>query len=264
MSNNRVAILSFSGGIDSTSLLLRLLDKGYNVHPITFRYGQKHEIEIKFAKRNFKYLKDKGMDLGTHRIVNLSSLIKSFDSSLIGIEKEIPEGYYESKNMLSTFVPNRNAIFLSMLYGYAVSVAKSNKSKIAISIGAHAGDHSIYPDCRAEFFNKIIEAFKIGNWNSDKINLYLPYLKLDKTQILEDAKISIAKLKLDFNTIFKNTLTSYEPDKKGRSNGKTGSDIERIIAFNKNGLEDPIEYIEPWEKVLEYALETEKKFKPTH
>ena len=99
-----------------------------------------------------------------------------------------------------------------------------------------------------------MHAFKIGNWGSDKINLYLPYLNLDKAQILEDAKISIDKLKLDFNTIFKNTLTSYEPDKKGRSNGKTGSDIERIIAFNKNGLEDPLDYIEPWEKVLEYAL----------
>ena len=134
MSNNRVAILSFSGGIDSTSLLLRLLDKGYNVHPITFRYGQKHEIEIKFAKRNFKYLKDKGMAVEGHKIVDLSSLIKSFDSSLISEEKEIPEGYYESKNMLSTFVPNRNAIFLSMLYGYAVSLAKSPSFMLAITL----------------------------------------------------------------------------------------------------------------------------------
>ena len=71
-------------------------------------------------------------------------------------------------------------------------------------------------------------------------------------------------LNLDFNIIFKNTLTSYEPDKKGRSNGKTGSDIERIIAFNKNGLKDPIEYIDSWDKVLKSALEIEKKFKSTN
>ena len=80
--------------------------------------------------------------------------------------------------------------------------------------------------------NKIIESFSIGNWDSDKISLYLPYINFDKKEILKDALTSTDFLNLDFNSIFKNTITSYAPDKNGISNGKTGSDIERILAFN--------------------------------
>lgn len=261
MPNNKIAILSFSGGVDSTSLLLRLLQRGYYVHPITFRYGQKHEIEIKFAKRNFNYFKDNGMLLGGHRIVDLSSLTQFFDSSLINKEENVPEGYYESENMLSTFVPNRNAIFLSMLYGYAVSKAKSDKSKIYLSIGAHAGDHAIYPDCRVEFFQKIFEAFAIGNWNSENIELYLPYIDYTKSGILLDAEKNALSLGLDFNTIFKNTITSYNPGKDGRSSGRSGSDVERILAFHKLGKKDPLEYQDSWDNILQYAMNEEKKFK---
>ena len=256
-----IAVLSLSGGLDSTSLLLHLINQNYKVYALSFNYGQKHQLELDKATNNIDYLKSLGIKIN-HKIINIQDCMNILSSSLTDKEKNIPKGHYADKSMKDTFVPNRNSIFTSILYGYALTLSKkNNNSEIIISLGVHSGDHAIYPDCREEFYIKLFDSFKIGNWNSDKINLYLPYLNLDKAQILEDAKISIDKLKLDFNTIFKNTLTSYEPDKKGRSNGKTGSDIERIIAFNKNGLEDPIDYIEPWEKVLEYALETEKKFK---
>ena len=104
-------------------------------------------------------------------------------------------------------------------------------------------------------------SFRLGNWNSERVDFYLPYVNGDKVTILNDAMKSCQELGIDFDTIFSNTITSYNPDNEGRSSGKSGSDIERILAFNKVGRRDPIEYIEPWEKVLQNAITTEKDFK---
>ena len=261
---NKIATISFSGGMDSTSLLLHLIKNNYKVYALSFNYGQKHKLEIKRAVNNIEYLSANGIKIN-HKIINIEDCTNILSSSLTDDNKSIPKGYYEDESMKDTFVPNRNSIFTSILYGYALTLSKQlNNSNVIISLGVHSGDHSIYPDCREEFYIKLFDSFKTGNWNSDKINLYLPYLNLDKAEILSNAKESINKLNLNFNTIFKNTLTSYEPDDKGRSNGMTGSDIERIIAFNKNGLKDPIDYIDSWEEVLENALETEKKFKSNY
>ena len=76
-------------------------------------------------------------------------------------------------------------------------------------------DHTIYPDCRPEFYQKLNDAFDIGNWDSDKVELNLPYIDGDKTTILQDAIISCEQLHLDFDFVFANTNTSYEPDKEG-------------------------------------------------
>ena len=262
MSKNKYSVLSFSGGLDSTSLMLKLLNRGYNVHAISFNYGQKHQIEIDLAKKNVTYLKDNGFNRRIiHKVIDVSNVFKNFNSSLLNEGPKVPHGYYEDSNMKSTFVPNRNAIFFSMIYGYALSIAKELSSNISISMAAHSGDHAVYPDCRLEFFEQLFNSFQIGNWDSDKIQLYLPYIDMDKAAILLDAQNSINNLDLDFDRIFKNTITSYSPNKKGFSNGKTGSDIERILAFNSINKKDPIRYKDSWEKVLEYALKIEKEFK---
>jgi len=262
MSKNKYSVLSFSGGMDSTSLMLRLLNEEYNIHAISFSYGQKHQIEIDLAQKNITYLKDNGFDGRiTHKILDISNVFESFNSSLLDENIKIPEGYYEDSNMKSTFVPNRNAIFFSMIYGYALSLSKELSDNISISMAAHSGDHEIYPDCRLEFFEKLFNSFQIGNWDSDKIQLYLPYIDKDKAAILLDADKSIENLGLDFDEIFRNTITSYNPNKSGVSNGKSGSDIERILAFNSINKKDPIQYQESWEEVLRYALKVEKEFK---
>ena len=87
--------------------------------------------------------------------------------------------------------------------------------------------------------------------------MYLPYLEADKAIILQDAVHSIESLGLDFETVFRNTCTSYLPTADGRSHGLTGSDVERILAFHEIGLVDPIDYRDPWETVLERALALE-------
>jgi len=261
MLKNKCSVLSFSGGMDSTSLLIKLLAKNHDIHAISFKYGQKHEVEVDYAKKNISYLKNNGFkDKITHKVFDISNILSNFNSSLIDKNQDIPEGYYESENMKSTFVPNRNAIFFSLIYGYAISIAKDYNDKISISLGAHSGDHAIYPDCRLDFFESLFNSLQIGNWNSDSIELYVPYIDMDKKDILMDAENSIDKLNLDFNTIFKNTITSYNPDSNGISSGKTGSDIERILAFNSLNKIDPIKYQESWENVLNNALKVEKEY----
>ena len=253
------AVMALSGGMDSTCLLIRLLAQGYTVSCISYDYGQKHAIEIERAKSNIEYLRSKGHVI-EHKIANLKDSFSIFESSLITGGDEVPKGHYEEDNMKSTFVPNRNAIFSSILYGYALSIALREETKVSIALGVHSGDHAIYPDCRPEFYNALEHAFAIGNWDSDKISFELPYIDGDKVTILEDAIASCTQLDLDFDTVLRNTNTSYEPDNEGRANGKTGSDVERILAFSKLGLEDPVEYIESWETVLNHALSVEREF----
>ncbi len=255
----KVAVMSLSGGMDSTGLLLNLLTDGYSVQAISFDYGQKHKIEIEKAQKNISYLSKKGYFV-EHNIIDLSTIGTLLESSLTDNSKEVPEGHYEEEQMKSTVVPNRNSIFSSIIYACALSKAIRLDSDVKIALGVHSGDHAIYPDCRPEFYFAIANAFSIGNWESEKVSFYLPYLEYDKSYILVDALTSAKKLNLDFDYIFSNTITSYNPDSEGRSSGKSGADVERILAFHSIGRKDPIEYVKDWEEVLNDALKIEKKY----
>lgn len=254
------AVMALSGGMDSTALLLKLLSENYSVRCISYEYGQKHRVEIDRSKLNIEYLQSNELDV-EQNIVDLESAMLIFSSSLINGGEDIPEGHYEEEQMKSTVVPNRNAIFSSILYGYALSVAVKSNQEVIIALGVHSGDHAIYPDCRPEFYKSLEHAFSIGNWDSELVKFHLPYIDGDKESILRDALISCEKLNLDFDLIFSNTNTSYNPDKMGRSSGKSGADIERILAFNAINRKDPIEYIDDWNTVLKDALEVEKMHK---
>ena len=257
---NKSAVISFSGGLDSTALLINLIQKKYDIYALSFNYGQKHILELNKAKSNINYFKSKGFNI-KHKILDISDSFDLLKSSLTSDEEKVPLGYYKNENMKSTVVPNRNAIFSSFSYAYALSIYKTVGTNIDIALGVHSGDHEIYPDCRLEFYEKLFEAFKIGNWDSDRIKYYLPYLDFSKSDIINDALKNCKKLNLDFDMIFRNTLTSYNPDKSGLSDGKTASDVERILAFHELNLIDPIQYNYSWEEVLKNALDLEKDFK---
>ena len=250
------AIMAFSGGMDSTGLLVHLLSKGYSVSTLSYDYGQKHSIELDRAKSNIEYLASKGFEV-EHRVVDLKSAMSIFHSALTSTDIDVPEGHYEEEQMKATVVPNRNAIFASILYGYALSIAVKENTNVEIALGVHSGDHAIYPDCRPEFYESIGKSFALGNWDSERVSFTLPYINGDKVTILRDALISCQKLDLDFETIFANTNTSYNPDEKGRASGKSGADVERILAFHAIGKRDPVEYIDSWEVVLEGALKAQ-------
>ena len=253
----KTAVMALSGGMDSTSLLLRLIREGNSVYTIGFNYGQKHIVELERAEQNIAYLEKNGYKV-IHKVVDLSSLMSMFSGSLTSKE-EIPTGHYEEEQMKSTVVPNRNAIFSSIIYGYALSLSNELGTNVSISLGVHSGDHAIYPDCRPEFYKILNHAFEIGNWDAENVSLELPYIDGDKESILQDAIVSCNELKLDFDTIFANTNTSYDPDELGRSSGKTGSDIERILAFHAIGRKDPVEYQDEWSTVLSHALAIESE-----
>jgi len=253
----KTAVMALSGGMDSTSLLLRLIREGNSVYTIGFNYGQKHIVELERAEQNIAYLEKNGYKV-IHKVVDLSSLMSMFSGSLTSKE-EVPTGHYEEEQMKSTVVPNRNAIFSSIIYGYALSLSNELSSNVSISLGVHSGDHAIYPDCRPEFYKILNHAFEIGNWDAENVSLELPYIDGDKESILQDAIVSCDVLKLDFDTIFTNTNTSYDPDELGRSSGKTGSDIERILAFHAIGRKDPVEYQDDWSTVLSHALAIESE-----
>jgi 7-cyano-7-deazaguanine synthase len=255
--------MALSGGMDSTSLLLRLLADGAKVSCVSYQYGQKHTIEVDRATKNIEYLRSKGHEVD-HKIVDLIGAMSLFESALINDEKAIPEGHYEEDQMKATVVPNRNAIFASILYGYALSIAERESTDVSIALGVHSGDHAIYPDCRPEFYHALDHAFTLGNWDSERISFYLPYLEGDKVTILKDALSACDAAGLNFDRVFANTITSYNPDEQGRSSGRSGSDVERILAFNALDLVDPIEYTEKWSVVLEAALETERQHKDAY
>lgn len=253
------AVLSISGGMDSTCLLIHLLAEGYEVSCFSFDYGQKHKIELDRLDCNLAYLLDKGFDV-THTRIDLSGAMSSLKSALTLSIESVPMGHYAEQSMKKTVVPNRNAIFSSIIYAQAQSLADTFDENIIIALGVHSGDHAIYPDCRLEFYESIEQAFKLGNWNSDKVDFYLPFIKGDKASILEEALCDCKALGLDFDTVLRNTNTSYLPDETGRANGRTGSDVERILAFHSIGRVDPVEYTEPWANVLSYAIEQEVNY----
>lgn len=255
-------VISCSGGMDSTCLLLQLLTyKPDSIDIISFNYGQTHKLELQRLLVNVHDLAIKFPEQEiNYKNVDISSIMGTFSSSLTDKNIKMPEGHYEEENMKLTVVPNRNAIFSSILFGKALSISKENNNEpVGIALGVHSGDHNIYPDCRLSFYLELEKVFRLGNWDADSVLFFLPYIQSDKYGILKSALHSCEILGLDFDTILRNTNTSYEPDHLGRASGKTGADIERILAFHKLGRIDPVEYQDPWKVVVERALEMEKQ-----
>ena len=248
------AVLSLSGGMDSSTVLLYLLEKGYQVTALSFDYGQKHNVELERAAELIEYLDKAGYPVKYQRIT-LQGLVGLLDSALVKGGDDVPEGHYEEDNMKDTVVPNRNKIFSSIIQAVALSIANKKKCKVEIAMGIHAGDHAIYPDCRQKFRDADYEAFKQGNWDAKKVTYNTPYIDGEKYDILKDGLYCCEKLGLDFDEVYKRTNTSYKPDAKGRSDYKSASSVERIEAFLKLGRKDPVEYIDGWETAKNHVTE---------
>ena len=144
--------------------------------------------------------------------------------------------------MKATVVPNRNKIFASLVQAVALSVANKTKEDTAIALGIHAGDHAVYPDCRQEFRDADDNAFRLGNWEAERVGYYTPYLNGDKYDILLDGESLCQKLGIDFDHVYARTNTSYKPTPEGWSDYKSASSVERIEAFIKLGRPDPVQY----------------------
>jgi len=283
-------VVSLSGGMDSSTLLLRCLKEYDTVTALSFDYGQKHSIELERAKDLVDYLNTNPTRLFHHdrafngfeevypkinyQVIKLDGLSQLLNSALVTGGAEVPEGHYAEENMKATVVPNRNKIFSSIIQAVALSIAESKYCNVEIAMGIHAGDHSIYPDCRQEFRDIDYEAFKAGNWGAEKVTYYTPYLLGDKFDILKDGEVCCKTLGLNFDEVYKRTNTSYKPmqhevfyeNEHGEtlrsiewfSDYKSASSVERVEAFLKLGRKDPVQYADEfgpvaWEYVKEYV-----------
>jgi 7-cyano-7-deazaguanine synthase len=266
------AVLSLSGGMDSSTLLLHLLANDYDVTALGFDYGQKHRVELERAQSLVDYINAMNCGCGgkeiygnvSYQVIKLDGLSQLLNSALVEGGNDVPEGHYEQDNMKDTVVPNRNKIFASLIQAVALSIATKNTGDdctigqpVEIALGIHAGDHEIYLDCRQEFRDADMHAFKVGNWDSNLVSIYTPYLEVDKFDILKDGELACQKLGLNFDEVYKRTNTSYKPiwisssfDNEGNvtefggwySDYKSAASVERIEAFIKLGRPDPVDY----------------------
>jgi len=243
----RHIVVSLSGGMDSSTLLLRCLKEYDTVTAISFDYGQKHRVELERAQSLVDYLCYK-YDIN-YRVIKLDGLVDLLDSALVSGGDDVPEGHYAEDNMKATVVPNRNKIFASITQAVALSIANKTGEQCDIALGIHAGDHAIYPDCRQEFRDADDAAFRIGNWDADKVGYFTPYLEGDKFTILQDGEVLCEELNLEFDEVYKRTNTSYKPIQIISSSGdnwfsdyKSASSVERVEAFIKLGRPDPVKY----------------------
>ena len=274
-------VVSLSGGMDSSTLLLRCLLEYKSVTAISFDYGQKHRVELERAQSLVNYINGSSTRLFHHdhapngfeevyslvnyRVIKLDGLVDLLDSTLVTGGAEVPEGHYAEENMKATVVPNRNKIFSSIAQAVALSVANRTGENCDIALGIHAGDHAIYPDCRQEFRDADDHAFRVGNWDAERVGYFTPYLEGDKFTILQDGEALCDKLGLGFDEVYSRTNTSYKPIKiyhrpetnawNWYSDYKSASSVERVEAFIKLGRPDPVGYanetgIVPWDHVV--------------
>lgn len=217
-------VLVVSGGMDSATLAHLCVEEGGHPYLITFDYGQRHKKEIEYAK----LIAD---DLNVpHQVVDISNIQNLIGgSALTDQDIEVPEGHYAAANMAITVVPNRNAIFLTIAYGAAVSF----ESKY-VGAAMHTGDHTIYPDCRPEFVEGFGQMQKIaieGTGHPD-LEFWTPFIS--------KSKADIARIGLDIGVDYSRTWSCYKGDELHC--GKCGTCVERKEAFELIGEVDPTDY----------------------
>ena len=216
------SVIILSGGMDSAVALAALI-KGHgadSVTALTFNYGSKHnEREGRSAAALCTRY---GVQ---HTTCPLDFVGQHFASDLLRTGGDIPEGHYADPSMKQTVVPFRNGIMLSIAVGYAESLGAGE-----VVIGAHAGDHPIYPDCRGEFLRAMGQAVQLGTYVG--IRVRAPFSQLSKAEI--------AELGMRLGVPFELTYSCY---KGGEGHcGKCGTCYERREAFQLAGIEDPTDY----------------------
>jgi 7-cyano-7-deazaguanine synthase len=214
------ALVLFSGGLDSTVLAAQLQADGVETRLLSIDYGQRHAKELDRAEKIAQAL---GLPHRILRLPDLGPLLGG--SSLTDDQVELPEGHYAEESMKATVVPNRNMILLALAGGHALSIGFDT-----IAYAAHAGDHTIYPDCRPEFADAMEKALGLADWQN--LNLLRPFVNFGKEELVRKGNELGAPLQL--------TWSCYAGREKHC--GKCGTCVERKEAFALAKVEDPTEY----------------------
>ncbi len=238
---DRRAVLVVSGGMDSCVLTHYYAAAGWNLHLLSFNYGQKHVKELTYAERYIADLKKRYPVAIEHNIIELpiARLLANSDSALINPDRKMPHGHYTDDSMRATVVPYRNPNMLLQ----AATVAWNEDASV-IAFAAHHGDYSQYPDCREIFvdaFNKMIATAMVGK----DIKVEAPFMYFSKAQI--------ARLGASLNVPFELTWSCYEGGQEGLADqhcGVCGTCVERYESFKLAGVADPTTYANDPEQYL--------------
>jgi 7-cyano-7-deazaguanine synthase len=226
----RKAVVLLSGGLDSATVLALAARDGYEIFALSFRYGQRHEIELSRAA----FLAKK-YSVQRHVVVDID--LRTFGGSALTDDIAVPKGRNVQESLSEipvTYVPARNTIFLS----YALAFAEVTGAR-DIFIGVNALDYSGYPDCRPEYiaaFERVANlGTKMGVESSDPIRIHAPLVDMTKKEIVATG----IALGLDYSL----TCSCYDPSPEGKACGTCDACMLRLRGFEEAGLEDPAEYV---------------------
>ena len=218
-----------SGGIDSTTTLAIAQREGFAAYALTFRYGQRHALEIEAARRVAR-----AFHVAGHEIVDFD--LRRFGGSALTAAIDVPKDRTPremGQDIPVTYVPARNTIFLSFALAWAETLAAHD-----IFVGVNALDYSGYPDCRPEYisaFQTLADlATKAGVEGRQQLRIHTPLIKLSKKEIVELG----TSLGVDYGL----TASCYDPSPGGEACGRCDACLLRLKGFAEAGLVDPIRY----------------------
>ena len=223
------AVVLLSGGVDSATVAAIALSRGFDVHALTFRYGQRHKAEVEAARRVAERL-------GIRRHVVLDIDLRAFGGSALTGDLDVPKDTPIDEighRIPSTYVPARHTIFLAFALGWSEVLGASD-----IFLGANALDYSGYPDCRPEFIQSFQTmanlATRAGVEGGQRLTIHTPLIALSKREIIEQG----LALGVDYGI----TRTCYDPSPDGAACGRCEACLLRLNGFREAGVEDPAPY----------------------
>jgi 7-cyano-7-deazaguanine synthase len=227
--SRKEAVILLSGGIDSATAAAMAKQDGYELHALSFHYGQRHERELESASKVAVFLQAK-----TQKVIHFD--LRAIGGSALTDELAVPKGRSEreiSRGIPITYVPARNTIFLSFALALAERIGSED-----IFFGANQLDYSGYPDCREEYiraFEKMANlATKAGVDGDSQLKIRAPLLHMTKAEIIKTG----TRLGLDYGL----TWSCYDPLADGRACGRCDSCQLRLKGFREAEIVDPILY----------------------
>ncbi|HOE32503.1 MAG TPA: 7-cyano-7-deazaguanine synthase QueC [Smithella sp.] len=223
------AVVLLSGGLDSATTLAIARDRGFEIYALSFRYGQRHAVEMKAARRIARKNKVAG-----HLILNMD--LRKIGGSALTADIHVPKnqtGSVLKRKIPVTYVPARNTIFLAYALAWAEVIGSHD-----IFIGVNALDYSGYPDCRPRYiaaFRKLANlATKAGVEGKQKLAIHAPLIKMSKAEIIKKG--------MDLGVDYSLTHSCYDPSPSGEPCGECDSCLLRLKGFREAGLKDPLKY----------------------
>jgi 7-cyano-7-deazaguanine synthase len=222
------AIVLLSGGLDSATVLAIARHEGFEPHALSFRYGQRHAVELTAADRVAKSL-----GVASHRVVEID--LRQFGGSALTADIAVPKDRREAElgaGIPVTYVPARNTIFLSFALAWAETLGSSD-----IYIGVNVLDSSGYPDCRAAYidaFERMANLATKAGVEGQLLTIHTPLIRMSKAEIVETAISRAVPLEL--------TWSCYEPQPDGAACGRCDACVLRRRGFAEAGHTDPLRY----------------------